>query len=250
MVLKRPVGALAPQYSLKYFMKIDVEKFNFQSDKILSSLSPEERKMFLSVAYPLTFKKGKLVFYEEGIPTGVFIIESGRAKIFKTGLDGKDQIFYIYKQGDLLGYHALLCNEKYADSCEALEDCQMLFINQRKFEQLLTQIPHLQALLIQNMSHEFGVMVNTITVLAQKPLRERLALFLLLLEQKYSETTGKPGKIVLPREDLANIVGTARESLGRLLKEFREEKLILIENKAITLINPTRLHQMANAQYT
>ena len=109
-------------------MKIDVEKFNFQSDRILSSLGPEDQTLFLSEATPLKFKRGKLVFYEEGIPTGVFIIESGRAKIFKTGLDGKDQIFYIYKKGDLLGYHALLCNEHYEDSCEALEDCQMLFI--------------------------------------------------------------------------------------------------------------------------
>lgn len=231
-------------------MKVDVEKFNFQSDKILSSLSPVERQLFLSEAQPLTFKRGKLVFYEEGIPTGVFIIESGRAKIFKTGLDGKDQIFYIYKQGDLLGYHALLCNEKYADSCEALEDCQMLFINQWKFEELLNKIPHLQTLLIQNMSHEFGVMVNTITVLAQKPLRERLALFLLLLQQKYCDDSDTSGCIVLPREDLANMVGTARESLGRLLKEFREEQLIAIDKRAIQIMNEARLHRIANSQYT
>lgn len=230
-------------------MKINVEKFNFQSDKILSSLSSEEQALFLSEATPLSFKRGKLIFYEEGIPTGVFIVESGRAKIFKTGLDGRDQIFYVYKKGDLLGYHALLCNESYEDSCEALEDCQMLFINRIRFEQLLQKIPGLQTLLIQNMSHEFGVMVNTITVLAQKPLRERLALFLLILQQKYIEEGNETGKIILPREDLANIVGTARESLSRLLKEFKEEKLIVIQNKAIELLNADRLHRIANSQY-
>ncbi len=226
-------------------MKIDVEKFNFQSDRILSSLGPEDQALFLSEATPLKFKRGKLVFYEEGIPTGVFIIESGRAKIFKTGLDGKDQIFYIYKKGDLLGYHALLCNEHYEDSCEALEDCQMLFIKRSRFEVLLKKVAGLQTLLIQNMSHEFGVMVNTITVLAQKPLRERLALFLLILQQKYVTI----GNIMLPREDLANMIGTARESLSRLLKEFREENLIIIENKAIRLLNPDKLHKIANSQY-
>ncbi|OJJ19646.1 hypothetical protein BKI52_22580 [marine bacterium AO1-C] len=231
-------------------MKIDVEKFNFQSDKILSSLTPEEQELFLSQADTLLFKKGKLIFYEEGVPTGVFIVHKGKAKIFKTGLDGKDQIFYVYKAGDLLGYHALLCNERYADSCEALEDCCLLFINQERFEELLAQIPHLQSLLIQNMSHEFGVMVNTITVLAQKPLRERLALFLLILQQKYQDDASAiSGAIVLPREDLANIVGTARESLGRLLKEFKEDKLITIENKVIILKDTQRLHRIANSQY-
>jgi CRP-like cAMP-binding protein len=126
----------------------------------------------------------------------------------------------------------------------------MLFINQWKFEELLTQIPHLQTLLIQNMSHEFGVMVNTITVLAQKPLRERLALFLLLLQQKYSDPSGALSSIMLPREDLANMVGTARESLGRLLKEFREEQLIAIDKRAIQIVNEDRLHRIANSQYT
>lgn len=230
-------------------MKINVEKFNFQSDKILSLLSSDEQEYCISMASPLNFKKGKLIFYEDGIPTGVFFIKSGKAKIFKTGLAGKDQIFYIYKKGDLLGYHALLCHEKYEDSCEALEDCEMLFINKEKFNELVGKIPRLQALLIQNMSHEFGVMVNTITILAQKNLRERLALYLLILQQKYEDSQSTSNKIILPRKDLANIIGTARETLGRLLKEFKDEKLIKIEGKEIQIINEAKLHKLANSQY-
>jgi len=206
-------------------MNIDLKKFGFESDKILSALSEKEKNVFLEHAEKLHFKKGKLIFYEGGIPTGVFLIVQGKAKIYKTGLDGKDQIFYIYKNGDLLGYHALLCHELYEDSCEALEVCEISFVSAAKFEKLLNEIPKLKHLLIQNMSHEFGVLVNIITVLAQKPLRERLALFLLILKQRYDDSP-----IELPRDDLANIVGTARESLGRLLKEFKKDKLISIEN--------------------
>ena len=104
---------------------------SFESDKILSSLSKEERNYFLSFAQNLNFKKGKLIFYEGGIPTGIFLVKSGKAKIFKTGIYGKDQIFYIYKPNDLFGYHALLANEKYEDACEALEDCEILFIKKK-----------------------------------------------------------------------------------------------------------------------
>ena len=227
-------------------MKVNTEKFYFQSDRILKSLSAEERQDFLDAAETLSFKKGKLIFYEGGIPTGVFLIKSGRAKIYKTGLDGKDQIFYIYKSGDLLGYHALLCNEHYEDSCEALETSDILFVSNAKFDDLLQKIPKLQLLLIQNMSHEFGVMVNTITVMAHKPLRERLALYLLILEERYrSDNT----EIVLPREDLANIIGTARESLGRLLKEFKEDGLIEINGRAITIKQPNKLQKVASSEY-
>ena len=227
-------------------MSVDIRKYDFQSDKILSSLPMLDRELFLQSGDTLTFKIRKLIFYENGIPTGVFLILEGRAKIYKTGLDGKDQIFYIYKAGDLLGYHALLCDELYEDSCEALEDCKILFISKAKFDVLLDQIPNLKLLLIQNMSHEFGVLVNTITFLAQKPVRERLALYLILAKRYESHQN----KIILSREDLANIVGTVRESLGRLLKEFRDDNLIEIEKRTIRLLDEEKLLKIASSQYS
>ncbi|MFT4537477.1 MAG: CRP-like cAMP-binding protein [Saprospiraceae bacterium] len=226
---------------------MDINKLRFDSDKILSSLRKKDKEHFLSFTKKLTFKKGKLVFYEGGIATGVFLIKSGRAKIFNTGIYGKVQIFYIYKRGDLLGYHALLCNEAYEDSCEALEDCEILFISKTDFEHLLHTIPSLKLLLIQNMSHEFGVLVNTITILAQRTLRERLALYLLILNERYYNEETKQAIINLRREDLANIIGTARESLGRLLKDFKEEKLIQIDKRTIKISNVKELNKIANA---
>ncbi len=225
-------------------MKVAIEKFDFASDKILSSLSIQDQALFKSKAEELVFKKGKLIFYEGGIPTGVFLLQSGKAKIYKTGLDGKDQIFYIYKNGDLLGYHPLLCQERYVDACEALEDCRLLFIHAANFDQLLLEIPILENLLIQNMSHEFGVLVNTITVLAQKPLRERLALWLLILHEKYDKE-----RILIGRNDLANLIGTARESLGRLLKEFKADGLIEKEGRFLKCLDTTNLLKIASSQY-
>lgn len=226
---------------------MDINKLRFDSDKILTSLSTKNKELFLSYAKRLTFKKGKLVFYEGGVATGVFLIKRGKAKIFNTGIYGKDQIFYIYKRGDLLGYHALLCNEAYEDSCEALEDCEILFISKLDFEHLLQTIPSLKLLLIQNMSHEFGVLVNTITILAQRTLRERLALYLLILNERYYNDETEQSIINLPREDLANIIGAARESLGRLLKDFKTEELIQIDKRSIRIINMKELNKIVNS---
>lgn len=227
-------------------MDIKINQLLFESDKILSSLSIQERELFLSRANELKFKRGKLIFYEGGTPTGIFLVISGKAKIYKTGIYGKDQIFYIYKEGDLFGYHALLANEHYEDSCEALEDCTVLFINRHDFTALLDEIKNLKLLFIQNMSHEFGVLVNTITILAQKPLRERLALYLIILHERYYDNAKDESLISLPREDLANIVGTARESLGRILKEFKEEGLITIDKRTITIHDFDSVRRLAN----
>lgn len=227
---------------------MNISSLSFESDKILSSLPQEDQDYFLSFGKELFFKKGKLLFYQDGLPTGVFLIKKGKAKLYKTGGYGKDQIFYIYKQGDLFGYHALLCNETYEESCEALEDCTVLFINKYDFKLLLQKIPNIQTTIIQNMSHEFGVLVNTITILAQKNLRERLALYLIILNERYESPKVSPTQIVLLREDLANIIGTSRESLGRLLKEFREEELILIDKRAITILDIKKMQSVANCQ--
>lgn len=225
---------------------MNIKNLNFESDKILSSLSKKDQAYFLSFSQPLFFKKGKLIFYQDGMPTGVFLIKSGKAKIYKTGTYGKDQIFYIYKKGDLFGYHALLCNENYEESCEAIEDCEVLFVNKYDFRLLLAKIPQIQTLIIQNISHEFGVLVNTIAILAQKNLRERLALYLVVLNERYQNENQKCTQIVLPREDLANVIGTTRESLGRLLKEFREDKLIKINKRAIEILNLKKVQEIAN----
>ncbi len=227
---------------------LNIRNLSFESDKILSSLSEKDRAYFLSFAQALSFKKGKLIFYQNGMPTGVFLIKSGKAKIYKTGAYGKDQIFYIYKNGDLFGYHALLCNENYEESCEAIEDCEVLFVNKYDFKFLLTKIPQIQLLIIQNISHEFGVLVNTITILAQKNLRERLALYLVILKERYQEEGNARTQIVLSREDLANVIGTTRESLGRLLKEFREDQLIKIDKRAIEVINLKKVQEIANVE--
>lgn len=231
------------------FKHLNIRNLSFESDKILSSLSEQDRTYFLSFAKKLFFKKGKLIFYQEGMPTGVFLIQTGKAKIYKTGGYGKDQIFYIYKEGDLFGYHALLCNENYEESCEALEDCTVLFVNKYDFRFLLQKVPKVQSLIIQNISHEFGVLVNTITILAQKNLRERLALYLVILNERYGDKKiASSAKIVLPREDLANIIGTTRESLGRLLKEFREDQLIQIDKRAIEIVNLKKVQIIANVE--
>ena len=229
-------------------MPLTIKNLEFESHKIIEALSEKNKVLFLKEAEQLTFKKGSLIFYESGIPTGVFLLKSGKAKIYKRGFQGKEQIFYIYREGDLFGYHALLCYETYEDACEAIENCTVLFINRRRFEYMMQEIPRLRQLLIQNMSHEFGVLVNTITILAQKNVRERLALYLLLLHRRYDEGKHKT-LIVLPREDLANIIGTVRESLGRLLKEFREDNLIKINGRAIEITDFERLNKIAFSNY-
>lgn len=216
-------------------------QFDFKSDFLFSELSKEEVNRIRSSFEPIRFKKGSKLFYEDGIPTGVFLIESGLTKKFKTVMGGNEQIFYIYTNGDLLGYHALLSNERYQDTCEAIEETKANFISKENFLKLLDNIPVLKENLLRNLAHEFGVLANTIGILAQKTQNVRLALFLLIVEERYRKYDHLKGGIRLSRFDLANLIGATRESLGRSLKEFKEKGLISIESKAIRITNYERL---------
>jgi len=217
--------------------KLIYSRFDFQSNFLFDGLTPREENRVKSYFETMYFSKGNKLFYEDGIPTGVFLIEEGKAKKYKSLVDGQHQIFYIYTSGELLGYHALLSDERYHDSCEALEDITTKFIHKEAFFKLMEEIPTLKNSIIKNMAHEFGVLANTIAILAQKAQNVRLALYLLVLENRFNKDTTSNQGIDLSRQDLANLIGATRESLGRSLKEFKEGKLIEVKSKVIYILD-------------
>ena len=228
-------------------MKNFYSQFDFQSDQLFEALTSDEKKIVRDSMEPLIIKKGGLLFYEEGVPTGIFQIKKGKAKKFKRGFSGVEQIFYIYTTGDVLGYHALFGEERYQDSCEALEDLEVNFIAKDVFFQLLLDIPALQRTFIKNIGHEFGVLANIIAVLAQKNLNARLAINLLILKNRFRKHDKESG-IDLTREDLANIIGTSPESLGRSLKQFKDEGVIEVDKRVIYIKNTEQILQLLNIE--
>jgi len=231
-------------------MKNFYSNFDFQSDQLFEALTSDEKKLVYEAMEPLIIKKGSLLFYEGGVPTGIFQIKKGKAKKFKRGFSGTEQIFYIYANGDVLGYHALFGEERYQDSCEALEDMEVNFITKDVFFRLLQDISVLQQTFIKNIGHEFGVLANIIAVLAQKNQNSRLAINLLILENRLQKQPKEYNGIDLTREDLANIIGTSPESLGRSLKEFKDKGIIEVYKRVIYIKNRNLIFQLLNIAET
>lgn len=225
---------------------LPIEKFVFKNSSIFNDLTYEEQNVLQSHMVTLKYKKGQIVFHEGAFATGIYILKEGKIKKFKTGADGKEQIFYICKEGEILGYHALISEECYSDSAVTMENCIISIIPKEDFINVLKTSSVLSNHLLKNLSHEFGVLINTITILAQKSVRERLALNLLILKDKYRENEDGDVNIILSRDDLANLIGTAKETLVRLLHDFKEEGLIKTEGKAIILLDIKTLAKIAN----
>jgi len=223
------------------------DKYNFQSDSIFKGLPESDLNALKKNMVTHNYKKGEILFREGSYPTGIYFIKKGKVKKYKTDKDGREQIFYVCKKGELLGYHALISEEKYSDSTCTIEESTISFIPKEDFLKVISESTVLSHRLLKVISHEFGVLVNGIAAFAQKTVRERLALSLLLLRDKFKkENQDKPVELNLSRDDLSKFVGTARETLGRLLHDFKEEGLIEINGRIIILKNPLELSKIAN----
>ena len=178
----------------------------------------------------------------------IYFIKKGKIKKYKTDKEGREQIFYLCKSGEFLGYHALLCDEFYTDTASTLEECAISFIPKDDFLLSVASSSILSNRLLKCMSHEFGALVNILTMFAQRSVRERLALCLLVIRDKFKKPDqgNKPVEINLTRQDLAKMVGTARETLTRLLADFKTEGLIASEGRKIILKKPLVLSKIAN----
>lgn len=185
------------------------------------------------------YKKGQVLFHEGTRPLGVFCVNSGRIKVYRVGMDGKEQITRVSAAGDLLGYKALLSEQHYEQSAEALDDCVVCFVAKDDFLSLLRPDTRFYMDLLKKVCLENTEMASKMTQMAQQSVRQRLALTLIMLKDTYGiehETTGEI-QINLTREDLANIVGTATESLIRLLNDFKKENLIETQGRKIKVLN-------------
>lgn len=224
------------------------ERFITRSSLGFTSLPDKVKTAFLAQMIVKQFKKGQNIFTEGTLPAGIYFIKRGKVKKYKTLNGGNEQIIYICAEGELFGYAALLGEERYADSASALTDASIGFVSKEKLTHLLEHNDELMKMLVKNLSHEFGILVNFIAVFTHKTVRERVALILLILEEKFKDNLNEKSEvqIVLTREDFANMAGTAVETLVRLLHDLKEEKIIETQGRKIIIKQKSQLLKIAD----
>jgi CRP-like cAMP-binding protein len=197
-----------------------------------------------------SFKKGQVIFNEGQKPQGIFCLREGKIKVFKMSLDGREQITRILFPGELLGLKALLSGNAYSVSSSAIEDSVMCFINKSDFFQLMLKYPEFNKAIIISLSKLLEQAEFRMISLAHKPVRERLAEALLFLNKTFHSTAPSYPKTYLniTRQDIANIIGTAPETVIRLLSEFKDAKLIEIKGRKIYITNIHGLRRTAHIQ--
>jgi CRP-like cAMP-binding protein/CheY-like chemotaxis protein len=186
------------------------------------------------------YRKKEMIFTEGSSPLYLYMLVSGKVKTYRTHQRGKELITTLLRPGDFFGYQALLEERSYDESAEALEDAEVCLIPKEDFYSLLHQNPEVMQAFIKMLSGNVSEKEKQLLSMAYNSVRRRVAEALLRLEERYRQP-GKTFSISIPREDLANMVGTATESLIRTLSDFKDEKLIEVSGSNITISNPDKL---------
>jgi CRP/FNR family transcriptional regulator len=195
----------------------------------------------------MAVKKGQVLFHEGGHPLGVYCVNRGKIKLAIVGDEGREQIVRMAREGDVLGYRSMLVNERYSATATVLEDSQICFIPRESFIKVLKQDASLSFEVMKLMSQQLREAEMKLTHLAQKPVRERVAETLLFLKETYGlEPDSNFLSVQLTREEIANLVGTATETVIRLLSEFNKEGVITLVGKRISINKPKALASIAN----
>lgn len=222
------------------------EKCALETGSIFKHLTREETDIINFEKDFRQYKRGDILYQEGNRISGFYCINSGIIKVYKTGFDGKEQIIRFAKSGDIIAYRSVLSNEVACTSAKVIEDCQVCFISSEILTFLIKTNPAYALELIKLACHELGEANSFITDIAQKTVRERVAEILLLLADDFGLDEQNFLRISLTREELANIVGTATESVIRLLSEFKSDKLVELNGRKIKLINLKGLEKISN----
>jgi CRP/FNR family transcriptional regulator, polysaccharide utilization system transcription regulator len=224
------------------------ENCSCETLSVFRHLTPEEYDLLNFQKDFRTYSRGDILYQEGNRISGFFCINSGIIKVYKTGFDGKEQIIRFAKKGEIIAYRSVLTNELACTTAEVIENCQVCFIPSEILTAFIKTNPSYSLELLRLACFELGEANSFITDIAQKTVRERLAEVLLLLIHDFGLDNENYLNITLTREELANIVGTATESVIRLLSEFKTDKLIDINVRRIKILNIKSLEKISNIQ--
>lgn len=183
----------------------------------------------------------KDVLFEEGThPRYLYYIEKGSVKLYKSNEDGREFIMRIAGPGEFLGYLSLQKNDRYTESAAVLEPSDIRLVPQDDFHKLVFSNRDVNARFIKLLSNHVAEQEQMLLDLAYNSVRKRVATALIALYDKGQIKTH------LQRDDLAAVVGTAKETLVRTLSSFKSEGLIDIKNGDIIVLKPEKLRAMPN----
>jgi CRP/FNR family transcriptional regulator, cyclic AMP receptor protein len=217
--------------------------FHAEGNGFFCNLPASVLQTFESLKITNSYPKGATLFNEGQSSHGIYMLCQGRVKLSTCSRDGKVIILRIAEAGEILGLSATVSDSSYETTAEALEPCQLNFVRKQDFMRFLQQNPEASLSVAKQLSRTYHKAYSQIRSFGLSQCAgDRLAK--LLLDWSEAKPSGNGGvhlRMTFTHEEIAEMIGTSRETVSRLLKDFRERKLISLKGSDLYIHDRARL---------
>lgn len=248
------LDAIETRFKKNELLKVEFTKNCQGLDQFLDDITDYEDLRNLSNHRKLRRYKPKTYIYMEGNPAYfAYFIQSGKVKVFKANRSGKEYVSGIFGEGDFIGYKALIgTGSEYSESAIVLEEAGIWAVPKEDFTKLLYANKSVSNKFINLLSNNLKDREEELIRMAYDSVRKRVARKLLELYEKEGAACSADSDVVrieISREDLAGMIGSAKETVIRAISDFRDEGLISSNKKDITILNKDQLASISSSTY-
>jgi len=229
--------------SLAEFKQIAVVN-TLRSCKLFAGLPPTDLENIAAVTVLKSLEKGDYLFHEGDPAAGFYIVQRGAVNVHRVTAAGKEQVIHVFRPGESFAEAALATPTGYPADARAIEPSQVLLVQKVGILDLVKRQPELAMRMLASMSGHLRVLVSQLEDLTAKDVETRLANW--LVKRCPNPQSEQPVKIELTvtKRVLAAELGTVSETFPRTLAKFREQKLINVKGKTVTVLSPAKLHEV------
>jgi len=224
--------------------------YHYPEERLFGDLPEDALKTLASISIPATYPKGAVLFVEGEAPRGLFVISSGRAKLSTSSPEGKKIILRLAERGQVVGLAGTISGKPYAVTAESLEEIQANFIPRQPFLQFLREHGEAALRVAQLLGEVVHATYDDVRTLGlSRSAEEKLASFLLSWMDQHGPKRGEARvSLTLTHEEIAEMIGATRETVTRLLTDFRKRQLIQVEGSNLVIQNRAGLEGLIRSQ--
>ena len=244
-------GIIRRGYTMRapYGLEIIESCFNcpHREERLFCNLSTPALKQLETITAAASYPKGATLFVEGQKPRGVFILCNGRVKLSTSSADGKTLILRVPEKGEILGLAATVSGQPYQASAEVLEPAQANFIARNDFLEFLKAYGEAALRVAQQLSENYHLAINEMrTIGLSHSAAEKFARFLL---EQASEGRKEEGEVrltlTLTHEEIAQMIGSSRETVTRLFSDFKKRQLLQVKGSSVLVQDIAALRKFA-----
>lgn len=215
-----------------------------RSCQLFTGLPVADLEKIMAFTVPKSFEKGEYLFHEGDPSPGFYVVQSGAVNVHRVNALGEEQVIHVFRAGDSFAEATLASPKGCHADARTIEPTHVLLVQKDGILDLLKRQPELAMRMLGSMSNHLRVLVGQLEDFALKDVETRLANW--LLKRCLNPSGDQPARIVLTmtKRMLAAELGTISETMSRTLAKFREQKLVAVKGRTITVLSPARLRQL------